>query len=408
VDQLSVASYRYIVYDGAGRRLTRVISAQSDEQVKRMLWDQELHVIDIRAQFRRPTLEELFPSFVRVRRSEVILFTRQLATFVRVGMPMVEGLAVLRDQATSGMMRRALTEMIADLGTGASLSAALSRFPRIFPALYVDMIRSAEVSGNLDAVLRQVAAYMARDEAAKRRVRSAMIYPAVVVTLAVVVISVLIGFVLPAFAQLFGQFRADMPLPTRVLLTVGTFCREHLLEIFGLLIVVAAAVGAYATTRRGRETLQSVLLRLPMLGVIVRYSVIERYLRTLSTLARAGVPITKMLETAITAVGNAEYRDGLAAVKEDMLSGEGFARPLERTGLFPRMVIQMIRVGEETGSLDANLEEAAEHYAEEVDYRLKRMIALIEPGLVIAVGVVVGFIAVSVIAPMYALVHVIK
>ena len=400
-----MASYRYIVYDNAGRRLTRVISAQSGEQVKRMLWDQDLHVIDIRTELRRPTLEELFPSFVRVRRSEVILFTRQLATFLRVGMPMVEGLGVLRDQASSSMMRRALTEMIADLGTGASLSAALGRFPRIFPPLCVDMIRSAEVSGNLDAVLRQVATYMTRDESAKRRVRNAMIYPAVVVTLAVVVISVLIGFVLPAFAQLFGQFRADMPLPTRVLLTVGTFSREHLLELFGLAAVVVAAMGAYATTRRGREALQAVLLRLPMLGVILRYSVIERYLRTMATLAQAGVPITKMLETAIAAVGNAEYRDGLAAVKEDMLSGEGFAIPLERTGLFPRIVIQMVKVGEETGSLDANLEEAAEHYAEEVDYRLKRMIAVIEPALVIAVGVMVGFIAVSVIAPMYALVH---
>ncbi|TMC07805.1 MAG: hypothetical protein E6J41_15530 [Chloroflexi bacterium] len=142
-----------------------------------------------------------------------------------------------------------------------------------------------------------------------------------------------------------------------------------------------------------------------MLGVIVRYTVIERYMRTLGTLAKAGVPITKMLDTAITAVGNAEYRTGLASVREDMLSGEGFAGPLERTGLFPRLVIQMVRVGEETGSLDANLEQAAEHYAEEVDYRLKRMIAVIEPALVIAVGVMVGFIAVSVIAPMYALVH---
>jgi type IV pilus assembly protein PilC len=139
--------------------------------------------------------------------------------------------------------------------------------------------------------------------------------------------------------------------------------------------------------------------------VIVRYAVIERYMRTLGTLAQAGVPITKMLDTAITAVGNAEYRIGLASVREDMLSGEGFAGPLERTGLFPRLVIQMVRVGEETGSLDANLEQAAEHYAEEVDYRLKRMIAVIEPALVIAVGVMVGFIAVSVIAPMYALVH---
>jgi len=400
-----VATYRYVAYDSAGRRLSRAVAAQSDEQVKRMLWDQGLHIVDIHTRLQMPTLEDMFPTVVRVRRSEVILFTRQLATFVRVGMPIVEGLRVLREQAGSSLMRRALNEMIIDLGNGAALSAAMARFPRIFPALYVDMIRSAEVSGNLDEVLRQLAQYMARDEGARRKVQSAMIYPAIVVGLALVVISVLIAFVLPAFANLFGEFRASMPLPTLVLLTVGTFCREHLLEIFVALGMVGSAIGIYASTQAGRDAFDSLVLRLPMLGVIVRYAIIERYVRTLATLARAGVPITKMLDTAITAVGNAEYRNGLASVKEDMLSGEGFSTPLERTGLFPRIVIQMVRVGEETGSLDANLEEAAAHYAEEVDYRLKRMIAVIEPALVIAVGVMVGFIAVSVIAPMYALVH---
>ena len=400
-----MATYRYVAYDSAGRRLSRAVTAQSDEQVKHMLWDQGLHIVDIRTRLRTPSMEEMFPSVVRVRRTEVIVFTRQLATFVRVGMPIVEGLSVLRDQAGSALMRRALAEMVTDLGTGSSLSAAMGRFPRIFPALYVDMIRSAEVSGNLDEVLRQLATYMARDEGARRKVRSAMIYPAIVIGLAMAVISVLIAFVLPAFAQLFGEFHADLPLPTLALFTVGSFCRQHVLHIFLLLAMLVGGTAVYASTRSGRNFLDAVLLRLPMLGVIVRYAVIERYLRTLATLARAGVPITKMLDTAITAVGNAEYRTGLASVREDMLSGEGFATPLERTELFPRLVIQMVRVGEETGSLDANLEQAAEHYAEEVDYRLKRMIALIEPALVIAVGVMVGFIAVSVIAPMYALVH---
>jgi len=400
-----MSTYRYVAYDSAGRRLSRAVTAQSDDQVKRMLWDQGLHIVDIRARLRWPTLEQLFPSFIRVRPSEVILFTRQLATFVRVGAPIVEAMSVLREQAGSSLMRRALGEMIVDLGNGSSLSSSMARWPRVFSALYVDMIRSAEVSGNLDDVLRQMAVYMDRDEGAKRKVRSAMVYPTIVIGLALGVISVLITFVLPAFARLFGEFRASMPLPTLILFTAGTFCREHLPEIFGGLGAVVAAAVAYANTRTGREVMDAALLRLPMLGVIVRYAVIERYVRTLATLARAGVPVTKMLDTAMTAVGNAEYRTGLASVREDMLSGEGFATPLERTGLFPRLVISMIRVGEETGNLDANLEEAAGHYAEEVDYRLKRMIALIEPALVIAVGVMVGFIAISVIAPMYALVH---
>jgi len=158
-------------------------------------------------------------------------------------------------------------------------------------------------------------------------------------------------------------------------------------------------------TARGRNLFDGAILRMPVLGTIVRYSIVERYLRTLATLARAGVPITQMLDTANRALGNVVFQRGLSAVRPQMLSGDGFARPLSRTGLFPRLVIQMVKVGEETGSLDNNLEEAADHYAEEVDYRLKQMIAMMEPALVIAVGAMVGFIAISVIAPMYSLVH---
>ncbi len=400
-----MASYHYVAYDSAGHRVARTVAAQSPEHVKQMLWEKDLHIVDIRPRLRMPGLEELFPTFLKVRRNEVILFTRQLATFVRVGMPILEGMAVLRDQSGSGLMHRALDEMITDLGTGVSLSTAMAKFPRIFSSLYVDMIRSAEVSGNLDDVLRQLALYMSREESAVRKIRGAMIYPAVVISLALVVVSVLVGFVLPAFARLFDEFRADMPLPTRILFTVGTFCRDHLPEIFVGIALVVTALILYARTKRGQETIDVVVLKLPMLGKIVRYAIIERYLRTLATLARAGVPIAKMLDTAITSVGNSVFRYGLEAVRDDMLSGEGFAAPLGRTELFPRLVIQMVKVGEETGNLDANLEEAAEHYAEEVDYRLKRMIAIIEPALVITVGAMVGFIAISVIAPMYALVH---
>jgi type IV pilus assembly protein PilC len=401
-----MSRFRYLAYDTGGRRVRGAISATSLDQVKRQLWSDGLHVVDIRTRsLRLPTLDEVFPTFVHVRRSEVILFTKQLATFVRVGMPLMDGLAVLREQAASRIMQRALTDVITDLAAGASLSGAMAKFPRIFSTLYVDMIRSAEVSGNLDEVLTQLAFYMSRDESSLRKVRNAMIYPGIVITLALGVISVLIGFVLPAFARLFSDFRADMPLPTRVLLTVGTFCRDHLAPIFLVLALVVASVVVYTRTPRGRSTIDIVLLKLPMLGTIIRYSIVERYLRTLATLARAGVPIVQMLDTASRSVGNTVFSSGLAAVRGQMLSGDGFAGPLDRTGLFPRIVIQMIKVGEETGSLDSNLEEAADHYAEEVDYRLKQMITLMEPALVIVVGVMVGFIAISVIAPMYSLVH---
>jgi type IV pilus assembly protein PilC len=378
----------------------------SPEDVKRKLWSEGLYVVKIeRKRWTLPTLEEAFPTFMRVKRSEVILFTRQLATFVRVGIPMMEGLNVLREQADSAIMQRALGDITAQLGAGVSLSDAMAKYPAIFSGLYVDMIRSAEVSGNLDEVLRQLAGYMSRDEGSMRKVRSAMVYPAIVIGLATVVIGVLIGFVLPAFAKLFKDFRATMPLPTQILLAVGTFCKDHLFVIFAVAAITVTLIVLASRTKRGSDFLDGVLLRVPMLGVIVRYSIVERYLRTLATLARAGVPITQMLDTANRSLGNSVFQKGLRAVRPQMLSGEGFARPLARTGLFPKIVIQMIKVGEETGNLDQNLEEAADHYAEEVDFRLKQMIAMMEPALVVAVGAMVGFIAISVIAPMYSLVH---
>lgn len=400
-----MATYRYLAYDDGGRRVKRAVSAASLNEVKQALWKDGLYIVDIRQPaFRMPSLEEAFPSLFGVRRSEVILFTRQLATFVRVGLPILDGLAVLAQQS-GAFMRKALLEMSADLGSGLSLSDAMAKHSHIFSKLYVEMVRSAEVTGDLDGVLRQLAGYMSRDEGSSRKIRNAMIYPAIVIGLALAVISVLIGFVLPAFARLFADFKSTMPLPTRILLSVGQFCSQHALLILGGLALVVVLTIAGSRTVRGKATLDALLIRTPMLGTIVRYSVIERYLRTLSTLARAGVPITQMIDTAGRSLGNTEYGKGVAKVRAQMLSGDGFAGPLDRTGLFPRIVIQMIKVGEETGHLDANLEEAADHYAEEVDYRLKQMITLMEPALVIVVGAMVGFIAISVIAPMYGLVH---
>lgn len=401
--------YRYLAYAAGGARVSDVIAASSPEQVKQLLWSQGLRIVEIRSEgLRLPSLDEMFPTLLKVKRSEVVLFTRQLATFVRVGMPILDGLAVLRDQSGSRLMKVALSAMLSDLGTGLSLSAAMARHPQIFSSLYVDMIRSAEVSGNLDDVLRQLASYMARDESSIRKVRNAMIYPAIVVTLALAVMGVLITFVLPAFARLFSDFHSTMPLPTRVLLAVGNFSEDHLIWILLAIVLLVAGAATLGRTARGREWWDTLIIKLPLIGPIVRYSVIERYLRTMASLARAGVPVTQMIDTANNSLGNVIFRQRVAAVRDQMLSGDGFAGPLATIDLFPRLVIQMVKVGEETGSLDTNLEEAADHYAEEVDFRLKQMMTTLEPALIIVVGGMVGFIAISVIAPMYSLVHAVR
>jgi type IV pilus assembly protein PilC len=401
--------YRVVAYSFEGARTTRTVSAPTMEDAQRLLWDEGFRIVDMRNRsIQRAKLYELFPSFFKVRKSEVVLITRQLATFVKVGVPMLEALAVLHEQTGSKEMKAALQDMMVDLGQGRPLSAAMSTHPRIFNRLYVDMVRAAELSGQLDIVLNQIADYMTRDDTAARRIKGAMIYPGVVLVLSFAVITVLVVFVLPAFVHLFQEFGAQLPLTTRVLLNVGKFFETYRWQV--MIGIVAAVIGftAFLNTMTGKRWRDRYIVKLPYLGKIIHYSIIERFLRTFSTMTHAGIPVTQMFDTTIEATGNLIFQERLRAVQEQMIAGEGFAGPLRQTDLFPPLVIQMIRVGEETGTLDATLDQAAQYYTSEIEFRTKSMIAIMEPGLVIFIGVIVAFVAISVISPMYGLVHAIK
>jgi len=401
--------YRVVAYSFEGARTTRTVSAPTMEDAQRLMWDEGFRIVDMRSRsINRPTLHEVFPSFFKVRKSEVILITRQLATFVKVGVPMLEALAVLHEQTGSKEMKGALQDMMVDLGQGRPLSAAMGSHPRIFNRLYVDMIRAAELSGQLDVVLNQIADYMGRDDTAARRIRGAMIYPGVVLVLSFAVITVLVVFVLPAFVHLFQEFNAELPLTTRILLNVGTFFEAYRWQVMIGLAAAIIGVTAFLQTLQGKRMRDRYIVKLPYLGKIIQYGIIERFLRTFSTMTHAGIPVTQMFDTTIEATGNLIFQERLRAVQEQMIAGEGFAGPLRQTDLFPPLVIQMIRVGEETGTLDATLEQAAQYYTSEIEFRTKSMIAIMEPGLVIFIGVIVAFVAISVISPMYGLVHAIK
>jgi type IV pilus assembly protein PilC len=343
------------------------------------------------------------PTFFGVSTSDLVLFSRQLATFLRVGVPITEAIKLLREGTRSGPFRAALDDMIGDLDDGESFSVAISHHPNVFNRLYVDMVRAAEYSGNLDKVLLQVAIYLQRQDSALKKLRSAMIYPAIILALAVAVCGILIVVVLPNFVDLFHEFKAELPLPTKVLLALGVFAQTWRVHIAVGSVIITFAAFFFLQSGPGRVFWDHVLLRLPGLGGIVIYAVIERFTRTLSTMLRAGIPINQTFDVAIASAGNIRYKRGLESVKKRMVTGDGFSEPLAATGLFPPMVIRMVRVGEETGTLDQSLEQIADFLAEEMDYRIRNMIALMEPGLVIAVGGAVGFVAVSVILPMYGL-----
>lgn len=343
------------------------------------------------------------PTFFHVRTADLILFSRQLSTFIRVGVPITDAIRLLQGASGSGAFRAALEDLCDDLDAGESLSIAMSHHPQVFNQLYLDMIRAAEYSGTLERVLSQIAMHLQRQDSAIKKLRSAMIYPAIILVLAIGVCTVLVVFVLPNFVAMFHEFNAKLPLPTEILLNIGVFAQNYRLQILIVLIAITAAVAAFSNSKPGHVFWDYAILRLPVIGPIVSYSIIERFTRTLATMLRAGIPISQTFDVASAAAGNTRYRRGLESVKRRMVSGYGFSEPLEATGLFAPMMIRMIRVGEETGTLDNSLEQIADFLSEEMDYKVRNMIAMLEPTMVIAVGGAVGFVAISVILPMYNL-----
>jgi type IV pilus assembly protein PilC len=343
------------------------------------------------------------PTFFGVSTSDLVLFSRQLSTFLKVGVPITESIRLLRSGTRSGPFRAALDDINDDLDDGESFSVAISHHPSVFNQLYVDMVRAAEYSGSLDRVLLQIAIYLQRQDSALKKLRSAMIYPAIILTLAVVVCGVLVVVVLPNFVALFREFHADLPLPTKVLIAIGAFAQAWRFQIVVVAALVVLGSFLFLKSMPGRVFWDYTLIRLPVLGTIVVFAIVERFTRTLATMLRAGIPISQTFDVASASAGNIRYRRGLASVRQRMVTGDGFSEPLAATGLFAPMVIRMIRVGEETGTLDQSLEQIADFLAEEMDFKVRNMIALMEPALVITVGAAVGFVAVSVVMPMYGL-----
>ena len=401
--------FTYRAYSPKGKLEERNTTGDSAGAVHRALVERGYRVVSVRpASSGWRWIYRQFPTFFRVKTADLILFSRQLSTFIRVGVPITDAIKLLQGASNSGAFRAALEDIHHDLEAGEAFSTAIGRHPSVFNALYVDMVRAAEYSGTLDRVLIQVSSYLQRQDTALKKLRSAMIYPAIILLLAVGVCTVLIVFVLPNFVQMFHEFKTDLPLPTKILLGVGQFAQEWRIQIVVGLFLAATAILVFLSSPPGRVVWDYVIIRLPVIGTIVTYSIIERFTRTLSTMLKAGIPISETFEVAIASAGNIRYRRGLESVKQRMMTGDGFSVPLDATGLFAPMMIRMIRVGEETGTLDSSLEQIADFLSEEMDYKVRNMIALMEPSLVIAVGGAVGFVAVSVILPMYSLLKAVK
>jgi type IV pilus assembly protein PilC len=400
-------SYAYRAYTASGQRREGRIDAEGSSAAEQALWLEGLKIVALRPAPARKGMADYFPSLYQISRADIILFTRQLATFVGAGVPMTRALGTIAQEA-SPLFKRVILAVLDDLERGQNLSEALVRHPKVFPALYIDLIRVAELTGNLEATLTQLAGYLRRDLNTVRRVRAAMVYPAVILVVATGVVIILVFFALPAFTRIFAEFRVELPLPTRILIGIVDFIRQWAIAIGATIAVLVAGVVLALRTTRGSYIKDQLSIRAPIIGPIVLSAVLNRFARTLAMVLKAGVPLGQTFEAVIASTGNKVFQRGLGTVKEQMTSGEGFAGPLIRTRLFPPMLTQMVRVGEETGTLDTYLEQAAEFYEEELEYRIRTMTSLIEPVMTVAVAVIVGFIAISLISAMYGLVGALK
>ncbi len=401
-------SYAYRAYNESGQRRDGRIEAAGTAAAEQALWLEGLKIVEIHPAPPKKTMADYFPSLYRISQADIILFTRQLATFVGAGVPMSRALSVIAEETSSPLFKRVILAVLADLERGQNLSEALVKHPKVFPALYIDLVRVAELTGNLETTLTQLAGYLRRDLNTLRRVRTAMIYPAVILVVAAGVVLILVFFALPAFTRIFAEFNVELPLATRILIGTVDAIRNWALVIGGVIVALTGGIVVALRTERGVYLKDRLSIKVPILGPIVLSAVLNRFARTLAMVLKAGVPLGQTFDAVIASTGNTVFQRGLTTVRDQMTGGEGFAGPLIRTRLFPPMLTQMVRVGEETGTLDTYLEQAADFYEEELDYRIRTMTSLIEPVMTVAVGLVVGFIAVSLISAMYGLVGAIK
>jgi type IV pilus assembly protein PilC len=390
--------FQYAGLTAEGGTAKGVVTADHPNDARLMLADRGLYGLTLKP---RPSLLKMEITKKKVSRTEIMNFSRQLAAFVRAGIPLIDAVDVLRAEVKSDRFREVLADIGEALRGGETLSGAVAQHSDVFPEFYITILRSAELTGHVDAVLDQLSAYIERDEAARKKIKSAMTYPIVILVVAAIAVTVIAAFALPRFKEFFESLDAKLPFTTQLLLTITNFLTDYGVFLVLGFIVFAVLFWLWLRTDRGRHAKDRVLLKAPVLGELVQFTIVERFCRILSSMIRSGVQVPDAMEVAAGSTSNVIYKEALEGAREAMLRGEGMAAPIAATGLFPGGVCQMMRVGEDTGTLDDQLETAASFYGREVEYKLDRLTALFEPLLILFVGLIVGFVAIALVQAMY-------
>ena len=397
------ALYRYIAYDKNQQVVTGKLRATNEDAVIELLSYDGFQVINVKQIIPILSLGSFNSQFSSIKINDIILLYRQLALLLESGINIISALDLLREQISNRILNGVLAEVTTELRSGNQLSAALAKHPKIFPPIYCRSLSVGEQTGGLEVILRQLADYMEKEAVATKRTKSALMYPVIAMVMTVLVVGLMITYVLPAFMGLYTSLGAQLPMLMKILLSLGDGLKSYGVFVFVLLLIIAAAGYMYLRTPKGKYKLDEWLLRLPLLGHITHLNGLARCCKSIALLYRAGLPLTDIMTLVIEGTNNLVIAEALSDVQQDMLQGEGLSQPMTKNGIFLSMMVQMVKVGEETGNLDINLSAVAQSYETEAEDRMQTLIALIQPATTVLIGLVVGLVALSLVSAMYSM-----
>ncbi len=398
-------AFKYQARNNLGKVTEGVIEAESEGAAGAALRQKRLEVVSISSVSGLSALwAALNKKGGNVTMKDVVVFSRQFSVMVNAGLPILQGLTIVAEQAENPDFRIVMTKVRDDISNGVTLSEAMAKHPKAFNTLYVNMIKAGEQGGILDVILERLSEYMEKAEGVSRKVKSAMMYPVVVMSVAVLVVIFLMVKVVPTFRDVFTSFGAKLPWPTQLIIDTSAFLSSK--KAFVLLAAVIGfgfAVSMYKKTKTGAYNMDKLLLQIPVFGVLARKAAVAKFARTLGTLIKSGVPIMDALETVGKTSGNLVVERAVFNARDSVREGKTLTQPLRESKVFPPMVTQMINVGEETGALDQMLNKIADFYESEVDAAVEGLTSIIEPILIVFLGVTIGFIVVAMFMPMFEL-----
>ena len=397
------ATYQYVALDIHSRMVKGTIKAPSEAAAGRLITDKGLRPVSVEAQPSKLSLEQAFPSLFGIKPREAVTFSRQLATLIESGITLNAALDLIYEQSGSRPFKRILSTMSEDLTSGVSLSQALMKHPTVFSEMYCKTIALAEQTGNLEAILRQMADFQEKQAEATKKVKGALTYPAVILGVGIVVGIILMTTALPAMIDMFADMNIDLPLPTRILVAISNFVNTKILYIGVAMGILALLIIYVLKQPAARLHFDRWSLRAPVIGPPVHAAALARFSRTTSILLRAGLSLQEIMELIPSTMSNRALGQSLTKVSQELVRGEGLSEPMAKDPLFPSLRTQMVMVGEESNTLDSSLSVAADFYETESDEKLTAMVKVIQPAATILIAFFVGFMAIAVILPMYSI-----